>query len=107
MMTGERLDGKAADERFVEALEQVDVLRFLAREIEERTNPPVVVAKIVPRMVHQEWKDELLHDSEDAQILVRADLVEDALFERIQGFDAGRAGGLTLRAATALRRRLL
>ena len=81
-------DGKAADERFVEALEQVDVLRFLAREIEERTNPPVVVAKIVPRMIHQEWKDELLHDSEDAQILVRADLVEDALFERFDSSSA-------------------
>ena len=35
-------DREAAHERGVEALEQMDVLGFLAREIEDRANPPVV-----------------------------------------------------------------
>ncbi len=85
-------DREAADERFVEALEQMDVLGFLAGEIEQGADPPVVVAQHRPRMVDQERKDELLDDPEDAQILVRADLVEDALLEPSQARRARRCG---------------
>ena len=44
-----------------------------------------------PRMIEQEREDELLHDPEDAQILVRADLVEHALLERAEASSAAGA----------------
>ena len=40
------LDREAADERGVEALEQMNVLGFLAREVEQGANPPVVAAQV-------------------------------------------------------------
>jgi hypothetical protein len=73
------LDGKAADERFVEALEQLDVLRFLAGEVEDRANAPVVAEQVRPRMVDDERQNELFDDDEDTKLLMRADLVEDEL----------------------------
>ena len=66
------LDREAADERCVEALEQMDVLGFLAGEVEQRADAPVVAAQLRPRMVEQEREDELLDDPEHAQIFVRA-----------------------------------
>ena len=60
------LDREAADERRVEALEQMDVLGFLAGEVEDRADPPVVAAQVRPRMIEQEREDELLDDAEDA-----------------------------------------
>ena len=35
-------------------------------------------------MIHQEREDELLDDPENAQVLVRGNLVEDALLERVE-----------------------
>ena len=93
-------DRKAADERLVKALEQVDVLGFLAGEIEDRPDPPVVVRQMRPRMIEEERQDELLDDPEDAEILMRADLVEDALLERVQRSSAAvraRLSGMKLR----------
>ena len=73
------LDRKAADERLVEPLEQLDVLGLLRGEIENRADAPVVAAEMRPRMVDHERQDELLDHAENAEILVRADVVEDAL----------------------------
>src|SRR6185369_992199 len=78
------LDREAADESRVKALEQVNVLGFLVREIEDRADAPVVAQQMRARMIHQEREDELLDDPEDRQIGVRADLVEDALLERVE-----------------------
>ena len=75
-------DREAPLERRVEALEQMDVLGFLAGEVEQRADPPVVAAQRRPRMVDQEREDELLDDPEHAQIFVRGDLVEDPLLDR-------------------------
>ena len=85
-------DREAADERFMEALEQVDVLRFLAGKVDQCPDPPVVAAQRGPRVVEQEGQDELFDDAEDTKVLMRADLVEDALLERVQASDRRRPG---------------
>ena len=94
-------DREAADEGGVEALEQMDVLGFLAGEVEERPHPPVVVVvQRGARVIDQEREDELLHDPEDRQILMRADLVEDALLvavERGEHAVRARLSGIMLR----------
>ena len=76
------LDREAAHEGGVEALEQMDVLGFLGGEVEQGADPPVVAAQARPRMIDQEGEDELLDHAENGQILVRADVVEDALLDR-------------------------
>ena len=73
------LDREAAHEGGVEALEQMDVLGFLAGEVEQGADAPVVLAQLATRMIEQEREDELLDDAEDREILMRADLIEDAL----------------------------
>ena len=84
---------EAADERRVEALEQVDVLRFLAREVEQGTNAPIVVHQMRPRMVEQERQDEFLHDCRRwADIGARAIWFSDALFESVQACRARPCG---------------
>ncbi len=85
------LDREAADEGRVEALEQMDVLGFLAREVEQRADAPVVVADQCRGVIEQERQDELFDDAEDTQILMRADLVEDALLERIERVESPRS----------------
>jgi len=82
---------EAADKRLVEALEQLDVLCFLAGEVQDRPDPPVITKKMWTRMVDHERKNELFHHPEDTKILVRADMVQNALLERVQGFDRRRA----------------
>ena len=86
------LDRKAADERLVEALEQMDVLGFLAGEVEHRPDPPVVVRQMRTRMIEHERQDELLDDPEDREVLMRADLIEDALLERVEAVERRRPG---------------
>jgi hypothetical protein len=43
-------------------------------------------------MVDDEGKNELFHDPEDTKVLVCADVVEDALLERVKAFDGCRSG---------------
>jgi hypothetical protein len=83
------LDREAALERVVEALEQMDVLGFLAGEVDQGAHAPVVAAQRGPRVIEQERQDELLDHAENAEILVRADLVEDALLERVERVERG------------------
>ena len=60
------------------ALEQVDVLGFLAGEVEQRADAPVVIQQMRPGMIEHEGEDELLDHAEDAQILVRGNLVQQS-----------------------------
>src|SRR4249919_1130755 len=83
---------KAADKRRMEAFEEVDVLRFFASEIEDRSHPPVVTQKVRTRMVDHERKNELFDDAEDTKVLMCTDLVEQALLDRVQTLDRCRAG---------------
>ena len=73
------LDREAALERFVEALEQMDVLGLLARKVEQGADAVIVAAQRRASMIDEEREDEFLDDPEDAQILMRANLVEDLL----------------------------
>ena len=59
-------DREAAHERGVEALEQMDVLGFLAGEVEDGADPPVVAEQLRPGMIEQEREDELLDHAENA-----------------------------------------
>ena len=43
-------------------------------------------------MIEDERENELLDHAENAQILVRADLVQDALFERVERIERRRPG---------------
>ena len=77
----DRLAGRSEGlgEALVEELEEVDVLGFLAREIEQGADPVVVAVQLRAGMVEHEGEDELLHQAEYGQIFVAANLVEDAL----------------------------
>src|SRR5690606_15869467 len=82
-------DRETAGERRVEALEQMNVLGFLAREIEQRAHAIIVIVQLRPSMIEHEWQNELFNQSEHAQIFVRRDLVEDALLLGRQGLELG------------------
>src|SRR5688572_10017690 len=84
-------DREASDESCVEALEQMDVLRFLAGEVEQRANTPVILEQVRTGMVEQEGKDELLHHAEHAQIFVRGDLVQSPLLESVEAWKRTRS----------------
>jgi hypothetical protein len=75
----------------VEALEQMDVLGFLGGEVEQSPDLIIVLAQLGARVVEQEGEDKLFDDAENAQILVRADLVEDALLVGRQRLQRRRA----------------
>ncbi len=77
------LDRKSRAELLGEAVEQVDVLGLLARELQERADLVVVGPEVRPGLVEHEGKDELLHQAERHEIAVAADLVEaELLFGR-------------------------
>src|SRR5687767_7250152 len=77
----DRLAGRSEGlgEALVEKLEEVDVLRFLAGEVEQGADPMVVAVQLRTGMVEHEGEDELLHQAEYGEIFVAANLVEDAL----------------------------
>ena len=88
----------------MKALEQMDVLGFLTGEIEDRAHAPVVAEQMRPRMIEQERQNEFFDDPEDAEILVRADLVEDALLEGIEASSTAvraRLSGIKFRAKSS------
>src|SRR6185369_10186135 len=57
---------ESAVERLAIAVEEMDVLGFLSREIEERPRTIVVAAQARPCVVHEEREDELFDRSEIA-----------------------------------------
>ena len=67
---------EASVELFAEALEELDVLGLLARELDERPGPVVVRRQPRPRVVEHEGEDELLHEPEHDEIAEPADLVQ-------------------------------
>ena len=87
-------------ELLAEALEEVDVLRLLAREREQRADAVVVAVELRPRVVEHERQDELLHEAEHVQVAVAADLVEGQLLLAASGTRAARPAPAT-RAGTA------
>ena len=69
-------------ELLLEALEQVDVLGLLARELQEGAGPRVVRRQPRPGVVEQEGQDEFLDQPEEVEVAVAADLVEQQLLAR-------------------------
>src|SRR5436190_18944685 len=59
-------------ESLTETLKQLDMLGFLAGEVEHRADPQIIgVRKVGADMVEHEWQDEFLDQAEQAEILMR------------------------------------
>ena len=86
------LMAETGGESGVEALEQFDMLGFLGGEVEQRPHPGIVAAQLRPRMVEHERQDEFLDHPEQAQIIMRPDLVEQQPLALVQPRRVGGAG---------------
>jgi two-component system NtrC family sensor kinase len=85
---------EAVGEELVEAPEQMEVLGFLAGEIEKRPDAIIVAAQLRPGEIEHEWQDEFLDQPEQPEIFVSANRVEDqplAIVEKGGGISAGQA----------------
>lgn len=67
---------EARGEGRMEAPEQVNMLRFLGRELEERPDAFILAAHIAPHLVEHEGEDEFLHETEDRKIFVPPYVIE-------------------------------
>ena len=82
---------EARQEGFAEALEEMDVLCLLGRELQQGAVAPVVGAEFGPGMIHHEGQDEFLDQAEDVEIFVAADLVEGQALGRREAGNVRRA----------------
>ena len=74
------------------SLEKLDVLGFLARELQIGAGAQIVRIQLRARMVHDEGQDELFDQPEHVEIAVAADLVEDPLLASAQEAELVHAG---------------
>jgi hypothetical protein len=65
-----------------EALEELDVLRLFTRKLEQRSDFRVVAVDLAARVVEQERQDELLDQSEERQVAVTPNLIEQQALGR-------------------------
>ena len=62
-----------------EALEELDVFCFFAGKLKQRADALVIPLKLRPGMIQNERQNELFHESENAQVSVASDLIENPL----------------------------
>ena len=68
---------KAFLELLPEALEELDVFRFFAGKLQQCADAVVVSLELLSRMIQHERQNELFDQTEDAQVSVAPDLVEN------------------------------
>jgi hypothetical protein len=83
---------EAAREQRVEQPEQVDVLGLLAGEVEQSADPVIVLVELRAGMVEHERQNELFDHTEQGQIFVAADLVEDSRLRLVEERNHGGPG---------------
>ena len=87
---------EAVGEQLVEASEEMNVLGFLAGEIEQGANAVVVSAQLRTGVIEDEGQNEFLDQPEQAEIFVTTYLVENEAFafrQKGRGVGAGQAFG--------------
>src|SRR5262245_10627664 len=89
----DNLAGRAegAEEVCPESLEEVDVFRFLAGEIQKCSNARIVAVQDGPRVIQNEGQNELLHEAKYVEVVVSTDLIQDHTLlgrQKVQRFDA-------------------
>src|SRR5215471_20978048 len=75
-----------------EPLEQLDVLGFFARELQQRARAKVVRLKLLPRLVEHERQDKLFNEPKNAEVRVASDLVEHELLIAVKKCERLNAG---------------
>src|SRR5678816_2438015 len=66
------------EEVLAKAFEEVDVLGLFACKFQEGTHASIVSVKRGPRVIEHERQDELFDKTEDVQVVVASDLIENA-----------------------------
>src|SRR5690349_15279846 len=67
-----------------ETLEELNVLRLFTRKLQQRAHAVIVAAELRPSVVQHKRQDELFNETEDAQIRVAANLIQNQLLFAIE-----------------------
>lgn len=71
------LAAKARGKVIAELLEWMNMRGLFAGEPDQRASPIIIAAQLCPGVVDGEWQNELFNQTEHAEVLVAADLVQD------------------------------